>query len=690
MEIGLFESRLYAYSLLKRTELIEKLEKGSEDLLSKDTKKIISDFYKEFNSPVVAVDIEHLKDYEKLFEIYKKYKKELKGIWSELWNIVFFKISDKIFKRKANFETGLESILNVKENFEFIDLSSISEILHEEGISHNLFIVFLSFIIYELKKFGLFEKLDEKEKEIALRYVSWNPRLSKILSIKEEKKEEITPKKKEEIIKFFNDKLKELKDIVNKKEIDEIPDILSREFTKILRFCAITVQETKKTHNLQNFDIFPDNHIYYLLKFYKLYEGLKPDLKDIIKDLTLIFAEGYKIFKGEKDVFFKNFIEKKILGIDLKMEEFYSKMTHFFNNVLQKIFDYKLLEKKILLHPYEKIYEDDKKENHFIYFSLIPNGAFVKLKDLKRVKIKIEHDKKFENFIRRNQKVVSILVYDIRGSTFMSLSLFNANKELSIKKKFQEMMKSIIISNGGFPVKETGDGGIAFFSENARELYMEIYEETVVSGQKMRFQKALSEFKKIKPFKKAGERALLCAIEMLEKSEEFIRKNYPEYRGWFPDVLGKDSPLKSLFRLGIGIFSGEEGRDIFLSFNAFGDFDIQGPASNLASILSEIRFPDVSSILMDINTFANLLLNSEIVEIVQDIKEYDIKDLMLIKKEFKIKNKNFKIKNFGFLDLEEANKLKIFKQEGIKNIEFDTDFIKINGKKGVPVYGGKR
>jgi class 3 adenylate cyclase len=368
-------------------------------------------------------------------------------------------------------------------------------------------------------------------------------------------------------------------------------------------------------------------------------------------------------------------------------------MNSFFKEFIIPLYEYKLLEKKIVIYPVENLNNLNPKE--LIAFSFIPEKAFIKLKGAKRVSIKTkissEEKEQIKKFLDKTKRVISVLIYDIRSSTFMSLSLLDAEKELSVKREFQKIMKETVISNGGFPVKETGDGGIAFFAENSGELYRYIYEESVLMGTNIRFQKALQPSLKIESSPLSAYKALKCAIEMTKKSEEFIRKNYTNYRGWFPDVLGKDNPVKSLFRLGIGITSASNEKEIFLSFNAFGDYDVQGPALNIATILSEVRDPFSSSILIDHKTFSSLLQNTRDIGIYcppENIE--DFLELFDKPKVFELKKELYRLKNTGFVDLEEFLKEKMYKKEKIYSIKIDEDFLYINEKRGVMVYECKR
>ncbi|MDO9026780.1 MAG: hypothetical protein Q7U87_02750, partial [bacterium] len=69
--------------------------------------------------------------------------------------------------------------------------------------------------------------------------------------------------------------------------------------------------------------------------------------------------------------------------------------------------------------------------------------------------------------------------------------------------------------------------------------------------------------------------------------------------------------FKALFRLGVGICSGEPGREVSLAFNAAGDLDLCGTLVNDASLLATGRDPMRSVVMLDQSACFNLLLNSE-------------------------------------------------------------------------------
>ncbi len=228
---------------------------------------------------------------------------------------------------------------------------------------------------------------------------------------------------------------------------------------------------------------------------------------------------------------------------------------------------------------------------------------------------------------RKAGLVVSTLVYDIRGSTFMSLKLRDAGKQREILSRFHAIIADIIRDFGGFLIKETGDGGIAWFGDNSEELYRRCYKEVYVAEkQKLRHLIATGREYPVIKSRSSGERALKCAAEIVKAAEAFVRENYVYYRDWFGDVVEKEilydgiryellpPEFKALFRVGVGIASGGD-RDIWVGLNSYGDLDIIGSLVNEAHLFSSARDPMGSVIILDHLTLANALLNAERFEI---------------------------------------------------------------------------
>ncbi len=228
------------------------------------------------------------------------------------------------------------------------------------------------------------------------------------------------------------------------------------------------------------------------------------------------------------------------------------------------------------------------------------------------------------NFIKQYEKTITVLVYDIRGSSYMGIKLHNALKEQKIKYKFAREMASIGRNYGGFLLKDTGDGGIIWFAENSQSLYNHLYtESTTGKGINLRYSIFSGAELELIPAGDAAKRAILCARDMLVKAEEFIRANFMHYRDWFATVAERTMEVdgvtyallppefKSLFRIGIGIASGSPEKDVVLSANSFGDPDLVGPILADAHLYSMERQPGRSVIICDLTTFINFMLNTE-------------------------------------------------------------------------------
>ncbi len=233
-------------------------------------------------------------------------------------------------------------------------------------------------------------------------------------------------------------------------------------------------------------------------------------------------------------------------------------------------------------------------------------------------------NKDIKNFIEQYRKAITVLVYDIRGSSYMGIKLHNALKEQRIKYKFAKEMAAIGKNYGGFLLKDTGDGGIIWFAENSESLYGHLYtESTTGKGINLRYSIFSGTELELIPALDGAKRAILCAREMVIKAEEFIRANFMHYRDWFATVAERTMEIegvtyallppefKSLFRIGIGIASGTPERDVVLSANSYGDPDLVGPILADAHLYSMERQPGRSVIICDLPTFINFMLNVE-------------------------------------------------------------------------------
>ena len=206
--------------------------------------------------------------------------------------------------------------------------------------------------------------------------------------------------------------------------------------------------------------------------------------------------------------------------------------------------------------------------------------------------------------------VVSVMVYDIRGSTFMGTKLRNARMENEIRNLFNEAMLEPVMKYGGIPIKDIGDGGIVFFCANGRDIVSQVEGGGVPES--IAAPKAGPE---------VGLAAARCAMEMGQKAQEFVQENLLKYPEWFKDVeeralkfegvtLATMPPeYKKIFQIGIGIASGLCPREVFLARNAYGDLDVSGMLVREANIFSKAKNPEGSIVLCDDSTIYNIILN---------------------------------------------------------------------------------
>jgi class 3 adenylate cyclase len=221
-----------------------------------------------------------------------------------------------------------------------------------------------------------------------------------------------------------------------------------------------------------------------------------------------------------------------------------------------------------------------------------------------------------ESIVKDCSKVVSVMVYDIRGSSIMGKKLLNAEMEDRIRNEFQVELLKAVEDTSGFFVKDTGDGGIVLFSEESSDFN---FSQISIPGGEI---KELQDREiSLKASPDAASRAVRCARKMIDYSERFVRKNLKRYQEWFKDfdVKGIDfggityerlpPEYKKIFQIGIGIASGKPGEDIYLGRNVLGRLDLTGNLIRRANMYSTVHHPDRSVILIGASTMFSFVLN---------------------------------------------------------------------------------
>jgi hypothetical protein len=305
------------------------------------------------------------------------------------------------------------------------------------------------------------------------------------------------------------------------------------------------------------------------------------------------------------------------------------------------------------------------------------------------VKDRRSYPKEIVKYVEPFRTCASVLIYDIRGSSYMGIKLHNAVKEQKIKYKFAKEMAEIVKKYDGFLLKDTGDGGLVWFSENSGSLYKHLYTESI-TGRGMKLRHSIfsgAEFKLI-PAADAAKRAILCAREMVQRAEEFIRANFMHYREWFADVAERTLELdgityallppefKSLFRIGVGIASGIPDQDVVLAANSYGDPDLVGPILSDAHLYSMERQPGRSVITCDLPTLINLILNIENFEYPVDETDFEkyirlVEDIRKKNRGYKFSDHKISIVHKGLHILEELDKKKALLGENITHLSID-------------------
>ncbi|UCC11954.1 MAG: hypothetical protein JSW02_00010 [candidate division WOR-3 bacterium] len=218
----------------------------------------------------------------------------------------------------------------------------------------------------------------------------------------------------------------------------------------------------------------------------------------------------------------------------------------------------------------------------------------------KDVKVIDTPHKVSELTVNRYKDLVSVLIYDIRGSTFMGTKLRDAKVESEIRNFFQESMLSAVEKYGGIPIKDTGDGGIVLFTANHNEIKR-------------------GETSELKPGSALN--AVRSGIEMVKQARAFVQDNIDRYKDWFRE--GEERKIsfegatyatlppayQSIFQIGVGIASGVYPKELYLEKNAFEELDLTGMLVREANFYSKVKAKSKSTVMCDDATVYNLLLN---------------------------------------------------------------------------------
>lgn len=352
---------------------------------------------------------------------------------------------------------------------------------------------------------------------------------------------------------------------------------------------------------------------------YKFGPLTKDENKNFVKQLTQELAGFYrKKSRGVSQL--KKFEKRGLISVDLDIDAMIDAYNSFVKGrVIPDHIGQCFLDLVSCLPP-----DDDEAPRVAIDLANLKT-VFLTGQNILQLKEKSgELPREIVGYVSKYRKCVTILVYDIRGSSYMGIRLNDAVKEQRIKSKFATEMAQVVKKYDGFLLKDTGDGGLVWFAENSGSLYNYLYTESVTGkGTKLRYSICSGGECDIIPATDAARRAILCARDMVVRAEEFVRANFVHYREWFADVAERTLELdgityallppefKSLFRIGVGIASGVPDRDVIFATNSYGDPDLVGPVLSDAHLYSRERQPGRSVIICDLPTLTNLILNVE-------------------------------------------------------------------------------
>jgi uncharacterized protein (UPF0335 family) len=389
------------------------------------------------------------------------------------------------------------------------------------------------------------------------------------------------------------------------------------------------------------------------------------------KNLIQEFEQLYR--KKSRDLsLLRKFEKKGLLSIQLEFDSIKEKYNSFMKEIIVPQHLSKCLINIVnYLPPIKK--EPQRVKNDLANLKILSlEGKNI----LRLAKNNRNYSKNIVDFVEAFRKCITILIYDIRGSSYMGIKLHNAVQEQKIKYKFAKEMAGIVKKYDGFLLKDTGDGGLVWFSENSGSLYKHLYTEST-TGRGMKLRHSIfsgAEFDLI-PSVDSAKKAILCAREMVKRAEDFIRANFMHYREWFADVTERTLELdgitysllppefKSLFRIGVGIASGLPDRDVVLAANSFGDPDLVGPILSDAHLYSMERQPGGSVIICDLPSIVNLILNIQQFEYPVEESDFDkyiklVEDMRKENHGYKLSDHKISVELKGIHILEELDKKK--------------------------------
>ncbi len=410
----------------------------------------------------------------------------------------------------------------------------------------------------------------------------------------------------------------------------------------------------------------------------------EPEEKIFIKSLTNECEELHRQ-KSKDMAVLQKFERKTLLGMEIDFEALLAAYHAFFKEIVLTRCAAEYLQDLVFCLP-PRPSDPPKVTRDLVHFKTLALTGDAVL-EIRNETTDLNHPA--AQFVEAYRKCITVLVYDIRGSSYMGVKLHNALKEQRVKYKFAKEMSAIAKKYNGFALKDTGDGGIIWFSENSGSLYDHLYAESVTGkGMSLRYSIFSGADFELIPSCDAAKRAVLCARDMVAKAEEFIQANFMHYREWFAELTERTLEVdgityallppefRSLFRIGIGISSGCPDRDVVFAANSFGDPDLVGPILADAHLYSRERQPGRSVMICDLPTAINLLLNIENFDFAAEETQYEkylplVEQLRAMPHPYHLTDYNLIVAPRGLHILEELNKNKALADGMPTDIYFD-------------------